>query len=267
MYSALWCKSNFSFLEGASHPEELVEKAHDLGIPHLALTDRDGVYGVVRAHVRARELGVHLIIGSEVTVADAERGTDSTSTLVLLAADRDGYANLCRLLTAGRRRHPKGRCTVEWGEVQERAPGLLALWGGERSLLVREQLPADVIPAMQEAFGDRLYALAARHRRAEEVLLETRLRERAKHAGIPLLAATEVLYHTPARRDLQDVLTCIRHGVTLGGAGRLTKPNAEHGLDAPHAFAGRFADDPTAVARTLEVSQRCTFSLSEIRYR
>src|SRR5881396_1077158 len=99
-YVPLWCKSNYSFLEGASHPDELVEEACRLGLPAIALTDRDGVYGVVRAHVKAREMGMKLIIGSQVTVADG-------STIVLLAQDRSGYANLCRLITKGRLRSEK----------------------------------------------------------------------------------------------------------------------------------------------------------------
>ena len=211
-YAALWCKSNFSFLEGASHPEELVEQAHALGLQALALTDRDGVHGVVRAHVKARELGVPLIVGAEVTVADTDTDTDTdaaasaaapASTCVLLAANRTGYANLCRLLTAGRLRRPKGESRVTWPEVCERAGGLIALWGGGRSLLVRDADPGPVAGPLREAFGDRLYALAARHRHAGEVCQEARLRRRAERAGLPLVAATEVLYHTPARRDLQ----------------------------------------------------------------
>src|SRR3954468_28900 len=96
-YVPLWCKSNFSFLEGASHPDELIEEASRLGLPALALTDRDGVYGVVRAHIKAREFGLKLIIGSQVTIDDG-------FSVVLLVQDRAGYANLCRLLTAGRLR-------------------------------------------------------------------------------------------------------------------------------------------------------------------
>ena len=273
-YAALWCKSNFSFLEGASHPEELVEQAHALGLQALALTDRDGVHGVVRAHVKARELGVPLIVGAEVTVADTDAGAEAAaaaaapaSTCVLLAANRTGYANLCRLLTAGRLRRPKGESRVTWPEVCERAEGLIALWGGGRSLLVRDADPGPVAGPLREAFGDRLYALAARHRHAGEVRQEARLRRRAERAGLPLVAATEVLYHTPARRDLQDVLTCIRHGVTLATAGRLIRPNAEHDLKAPHTLARLFADEPALVERTREVASRCAFTLSEIRYR
>ena len=262
-YVPLSCKSNFSFLDGASHPDELVEQAHALGIETLVLTDRDGVHGVVRAHVKAKELGVRLIVGAEVTVDDAA----SSSTCVLLAADRTGYANLCRLITAGRLRRPKGESRVTWPEVCERAEGLIALWGGERSLLVRGAEPPAVAGPLHEAFGDRLYAMATRHRRAEEVRQEARLRRHAGRAGLPLVAATEVLYHTPARRDLQDVLTCIRHGVALADAGRLIKPNAEHDLKSSQKMAQLFADEPALVERTREVASRCTFSLSEIRYR
>ncbi|MHB8765698.1 MAG: PHP domain-containing protein, partial [Deferrisomatales bacterium] len=261
-HAALWCKSNFSFLEGASHPEELVERAHELGLRALALTDRDGVYGAVRAHVRAWELGLHLVVGAEVTVGGA-----APSSLVLLAADRAGYANLCRLVTAGRLRSPKGASSVTWGEVCGHAQGLVALWGGDRSALASEAGPGPEAQALKDAFGDRLYALASRHRRAEEVAAEARLRGRAARLGLPVVAGAEVLYPIPARRDLQDVLTCIRHGVPLTAAGRLTKPNAEHDLKAPHAFRALFADDPAAVARTLEVAERCRFSLGELRYR
>ena len=302
-YVPLWCRSNFSFLDGASHPDELVEQAHALGIEALALTDRDGVHGMVRAHVKAKELGVRLIVGAEVTVDDAAgpaaggTGGDSAdaaaggaagasagaatgiaadavtgdaahlSTCVLLAANRTGYANLCRLITAGRRRRPKGESHVTWPEVCERAEGLIALWGGERSLLVRGAEPRAVAGPLREAFGDRLYALAARHRRAEEVRREACLRRHAGRAGLPLVAATEVLYHTPARRDLQDVLTCIRHGVTLAAAGRLIRPNAEHDLKSPQRMAQLFAAEPALVERTREVASRCAFTLSEIRYR
>ena len=275
-YVPLWCKSNFSFLEGASHPEELVEQAHACGLPALALTDRDGVHGVVRAHVKARELGVRLIVGSEVTVTAAEaepaaaaepdRPSD-LSTCILLVTSRTGYANLCRLITAGRLRRPKGESRVTWPELCRHAGGLIALWGGDRSVLARAAAPAALVARLREAFGDRLYALVSRHRRAEERRQEACVREHAARAGLPLVAATEVLYHTPARRDVQDVVTCIRHGVTLAAAGRLIKPNAEHDLKTPLALARLFAGEPALVARTREVAARCAFTLSELRYR
>jgi error-prone DNA polymerase len=388
-YAPVWCKSNFSFLEGASHPEELVEEAHRLGMRSIAITDRDGVYGMVRAHVKAKELGMHVLCGAQMTVApassqlvaspvtlgravglhhgdndhesthvghgpgwgvetddvshaipttgrrgrtkrakprvpqlsqlalganranrangagagangagentgayganangaganDAAHGNGNgapandaevvpiagNTNLVLLATDRAGWANLMRLATAGRRRCDKGDSLVSWREVCERAPGLIALWGGEGSMLAGElEPPPHVIADLRDAFGDRLYAVLARHRRADDVPREARLRARANAAGIPLVAATEVLYHSRARRPLQDVLTCIRHGVTLATAGRLIRGNDEHDLRAPHAFHKLYADEPGAIARTLEIAGRCTFSLGELRYR
>jgi error-prone DNA polymerase len=259
-YVPLWCKSNFSFLEGASHPDELIEEGHRCGLTALALTDRDGVYGIVRAHVKARELGIRLIVGSQVTLNDE-------SIIILLAQDRRGYANLCRLLTAGRLRSEKGESAVTWDEVCQNAGGLLALWGGDQSLVVGEPEPSEVAKNLRDAFGDRLYGMLTRHRREEEVLQEVRLRERAKRYGFSLVAANEVLYHTPARRPLQDVLTAIRYGVPMASCGRKLKPNAEHALHSPHIFASLFADDPAAIVRTQEIAYRCSFSLTEIRYR
>ena len=329
MYAPLWCKSNFSFLEGASHAEELVEEAHRLGIGSIALTDRDGVFGMVRAHVKARDLGVHLVCGAQVSIAapgaqlvaspvsiagpeaaayegrgpgwshdpddppsvsrPAEGVTGrrrrtkrpkprqvalglgdapSPSTLVLLALDRTGWTNLTRLITAGRRRCDKGDAVVAWSEVCHHAAGLVALSGGEGSLFADEpEPPARLLGELGEAFGDRLYAMLTRHRQADDVPRELRVRARAAAAGIPLVAATEVLYHTRARRPLQDVVTCIRHGVTLATAGRRIRGNDEHDLRAPHAFGKLFADEPGAVARTLELAARATFSLGELRYR
>ena len=259
-YVPLWCKTNFSFLEGASHPDELVEESYRFGLPALAVTDRDGVYGIVRAHVKAREFGFRLIFGSQISIDDG-------SSIVLLAQNRAGYANLCRLLTGGRLRSQKGESSVSWDEVCRHAPDLIALWGGDSSLLVSEQEPAGVIDAVRDAFGDRLYGMIARHRREEEIRQEARLRERARQYVFPLVAANEILYHSSARRPLQDVLTAIRHGIPVASCGRRLKPNAEYGLKSPYAFARLFVDDPAAVARTLEVAERCRFSLDEIRYR
>ncbi|ACY15706.1 error-prone DNA polymerase [Haliangium ochraceum] len=280
-YAPLWCKSNFSFLEGASHPDELIEEAHALGLRALALSDRDGLYGVVRAHVCAEKIGFKLIHGAQVSVDDG-------SQIVLLCRDRAGYANLCHLLTKGRRRSDKGSSQVSWREVCAHAGGLIALWGGAGSLLTRPGenrpggVPADiprplggrpqsylgrVADDLREAFGDALYALCARHREAEEVVTEARLRARAERFGLPVAAAVEVLYHSRARRPLQDVLTCLRHHVTLSTAGRYIRANDEHDLHSPQAFGILFDDDPAAVARTLDIAARCQFGLGEIRYR
>ena len=260
-YVPLWCKSNYSFLEGASHPEELIEACHRKGIPALALTDRNGVYGIVRAHVRARQLGTHLIVGSQVSLQDG-------SEILLLVQDHAGYRNLCRLLTDGHLRSAKGEFQLEWRQVCRSSAGLMALWGSRYDPGSDTETGLEpVLEQLKAAFGSRLYALIARHRRAEEVLREIRLRKLADRFRLPTVAAVEVLYHCPERRRLQDVLTCIREGVTLPHAGRIIQPNDQYALKSPSDLACLFADDPESVERTRQVAARCSFSLQELRYR
>jgi error-prone DNA polymerase len=254
MYAPLWVKTNFSFLEGASHPAELVERAHALGLPALAVTDRDGVYGIVRAHVRAKALGLRVIIGAQVTVQDTEAAP--ARPVILLAIDRAGYGHLCQLLSAGRARCPKGQSRTLTAELRAAGPGLLALCPD----------PA-LLPALREPFADRLYALVTRHHHDDDHLHEQALRTAAAALDVPVVAGTEVLYHDRSRRPLQDIVTCIRHGCTLATAGTRIRGNAEHELLPPAAMQALFADDPAALHRTLEIADRCTFSLADIRYR
>jgi error-prone DNA polymerase len=254
-YVPLWLKSNHSFLEGASHPEELMERAKELGLDTLVLTDRDGMYGAVKAHVRAKQLGLKLIHGAQVSLTvDLEQ--EQVQRVLLLAKTRAGYAGLCRLLSIGRARKEKGQSLVSLSELRAAHEGLIALCA-EPSLLA----------SLKSAYGADLFALCTRHVTAEERPYEQVLRERARALNVPLVAATEVLYHDAARRPLQDVLTCIRLGSTLREAGTRIKPNAEHDLK-PHAvMAARFADDPEALANTRVVAERCHFTFDEIRYR
>jgi error-prone DNA polymerase len=277
-YVPLWCRSNFSFLEGASHPDELVHEAARLGISSVAVTDRDGLYGVVRANKAAKETGVQLLVGATLTVDDKsalalEEGRalnvgDGGSELVLIATDRAAYGRLSGLISKGRGRAPKGESVLKWDEVFEASQGLFALWGGPRSLIGEEQgWSESSAKGLREAFGERALALITRHRDVGDSNLEARVRERAKQCELPTVAANEVLYHCKARRELQDILTCIRHGVSLSGAGRFLRPNAEHDLKSPHAFRELFSDDLASVNRTLMVAERCFFRMDEIRYR
>lgn len=272
-YVPLWVQSNFSFLRGASHPEELVAEARQLGLPALALTDRDGLYGAVRAHVAAREHGQRLILGSQLTtlhpanlLLNGELTAEAIAqaqpqTPLVLAMNREGYGNLCRLITLGRRRCEKGACAVTWPELAEHNRGLL--------LLVHRAdrpEPPPHLRLLADAFGDRAYALLTRHRRETDANHTKRLQAVAQELGWPCVAATEVLYHTPTRRPLQDVLTAIRHGVPLDQAGDRLQPNAEFELKTPYAMAELFFDLPDALRRTTEVASRCTFNLQELRY-
>ncbi|MEZ4271544.1 MAG: error-prone DNA polymerase [Myxococcota bacterium] len=255
-YVPLWVKSNFSFLEGGSHPAELVEACHRLGLPAMALTDRDGVYGVVQAAMAAKTCGLELIVGSEVSITPSIKSQGCAKTVILLAVDRHGYGQLCQLLSQGRLRSSKGCSQVSIEEVCAAAAGLLALCPSPDFLL-----------PLREAYGDRLYALCARHRHSEEQAPEHALRTLAKRLGIPWVAGNEVLYHAQHRKPLQDVLTCIRHGVTLAQAGRCIRANAENDLKATVAMEALFADAPQAVWRTQEVAERCGFRLSQLSYR
>ena len=257
MYAPLWCKSNFSFLEGASHPEELVDTAARLGLPALAITDRNGVYGMVRAFDAARRARVKLITGSQVSIHDG-------SSLLLLAQDRAGYGNLCRLVSRGHLRNVKGTCSVSLQEVAEKADGMVALWLNDAATPQRQE-PG--LGPLKEAFGDRLYAAVARHRWVSDVARERMTRDCAARFSLPLVAAIEVLYHVPDRRKLQDVLTCIRHGTTLREAGTRLHPNDEHTLKSPVDFAALYQDSPELVGASREVADRCHFSLGELVYR
>ncbi|MEO0480593.1 MAG: error-prone DNA polymerase [Planctomycetota bacterium] len=259
-YVPLWCKTNFSFLEGASHPEELAERTAQLGLPALAVTDRDGLYGVVRSHTACAEQGIRLIVGAEIWFDPRPRSAAVderlAAPLLLLAETRAGYANLCGLLTRGRLRCAKGASRLFLDDILERAEGLVALFAGS----------GVEAPALREAFGERMFARIARHREAGETASESALRARLRSLRIPTVATREVLYHEPRRRRLQDVLTCIREHRQLHEAGRILRPNTEHALCSPRVFAKQFADDPGAIERTLQVAEMCRFSLDELRY-
>ena len=268
-YAELVSRSNFSFLEGASHPEELVEQALILGYRALALTDRDGVYGVVRAHQRLRDIerrggleeqkvdldSFRLIVGASVTLSDRP-------PLVLLARNRRGYGNLCALLTRGRRRAPKGESWLEASDLEPFISGLSAILpspgqGDEGEKTVRWA---------HDLFGEELSLGVARHLLPGQ---ETQLRETVrlgKTLEVPLVAVGDVLYHTPSRQPLQDVLSCVREGCTLREAGLRLQPNAERHLHLPGEMIERFADLPEAIRRGVEIAERCTFSLDELRY-
>ncbi len=269
-YAELVCRSNFSFLEGASHPGELVEQALVLGYRALALTDRDGVYGVVRAHQRLRDIErrggleglevdlerFRLIVGASVTIADRP-------PLVLLARDREGYGNLCSLLTRGRRRAPKGESWLEASDLEPFASGLSAILPNPGT---GDEGRKDVAWA-RDLFGDELSLGLARHLLpGQEALLQETVRL-GKALEVPLVAVGDVLYHAPTRQPLQDVLTCVREGCTLEEAGLRLQPNGERHLHRRSEMVRRFADMPEAIRRGIEIAERCTFSLDELRYR
>jgi len=251
-YVPLRVRSNYTFLEGASHPEELVQRAADLGLDALALTDRGGVYGLVRAHVAAKEVGLKLLAGAEITV-------EGGGALLLLAPDLEAWGDLCELLTLGRRAAPKGQCRLSRADVLAWSARLLAVTVGP--------VAEDAAHAWARAFGERLSLGVARTYAADdEAVLQATL-DLARRLGVSPVVAPLVALHDPERKALADVLTCIRLGTTLPEAGRRLDPNAERRLHPPREVARRYADLPAALERTRELAARCTFSLDELRYR
>jgi error-prone DNA polymerase len=250
----LHCKTNFSFLEGASHPDELVNQAAKLGYTGLAITDRNSVAGVVRAHVAAKAIGLKLIIGAEVTLADA-------GPVLLWAMNREGYGRLCRLLTRGRRRAPKGECQLAFADVAEHQSGLLA-----GVLLPSAGALSSDLLRWRDVFRDRTYAVAELHRGPCDDRRLGQWKSAAQAARVPLIAAGDVHYHDASRRFLQDVLTAIRLKTTVAQLGEARFPNGERHLRSLDELIALFAVCPDAVSQTAMVADHCTFSLDELRY-
>jgi error-prone DNA polymerase len=251
-YVPLWVKSNHSFLEGASFPEELVEKAHALGLPAVAITDRDGVYGLVRAHMRAKELGIRIVTGAQLTV-DIE---GSAHHVVALAKTRRGYADLCRSLSLGHARCEKGVALITPSDLEQ-----------ARDVFFLCTTPATLRVLHASHGPSSLFALCARHLTDREKPREKGLRSVAKELDVQTVGANEVLYHDKLRRPLQDILACIRGGKVLSEAGHTICANAEHDLKPADELARLFADDPASLRRTLDIAEQCAFSLDDLRYR
>jgi error-prone DNA polymerase len=253
-YVELHCKTNFSFLEGASHPNELVAQAASLGYAGMAVTDRNSLAGVVRAHIAAKEAGFKLLIGAEITLDDAR-------PILLWAMNRDGYGRLCRLLTRGRRQAPKGECSLAFADVAEHASGLLA-----GVLLPLSDPDSSELSRWREVFPDRAYAVAELHRGPCDQQRLGLWQRAAQAAGVPLVVAGDVHYHDARRRYLQDVLTAIRLKKTVAELGSARFPNSERRLLPLEEIVSIHAGCPAAVSRTAEVADRCSFSLDELRY-
>ncbi len=287
-YAELHAKTNFSFLEGASHPDELARRAAELGYRALAITDRNSLAGVVRAHVAAKEAGLKLLVGAEITPEDAPPA-------VLLATDRASYGRLASLITRGRRRAEKGECRLTFDDLAEHAEGLIAgvvdcrlqiencklriddgqddtnlqfaVCNSQSAIPPRPRpLAAGSLRRYREVFGDRCYLLAELHRGPDDAGRLDRLVRLSRRARLPLAAAGDVHYHVPERKALHDVLTAIRHGMTVAEAAEHLFPNAQRYLKTPDEMAAAFARAPEAIRRTVEIAGRCTFSLDELRY-
>ena len=285
--------SNFSFLRGASHPEELILQAAHVGLSGMGLCDRNSVAGVVRAHLIKREKKLTLAYhpGARLVFADG------TPDILAYPRDRAGWGRLCRLLTRGNLRAEKGECILYLDDLLEHSDGLelvvmeTSTWEHPSPPFLKKpkdkpesaQAPAQtrlrlvaktrnkadaktLLGMLREAAPDRVRLAASMLLRGND---RTRLAQRAaiaRAAGVPLIAVNDVLYHHPDRRQLQDVLTCIREHLTIDQAGRRLAANAERYLKPPAEMARLFREAPDAIEQTAALDAALTFSLGELRY-
>ena len=296
MYSELHCKTNFSFLSGASHADELVERAVELGYRALAITDENTLAGVVRAHAAARTASeaaaddgtanhdFKLIIGAEVIFNDA-------LPALLWATDRASYAQLSKLITIGRRRAPKAECWLSFDDLANHHAGLLVgvlpQLAGQRTRIdhidsnhpsfewyhgvaaseaVCQDSSHSSLQKYRELFGDRAYLMATLYHGVDDAWRLGQLERLSQQTQLPLVASGDVLYHRPARLPLHDVLTATKHRTNVANAGELLLPNAQRHLKTIAEHQSAFTANPAAIARTQEITDRCNFSLSDLRY-
>ncbi|MEO5596574.1 MAG: PHP domain-containing protein, partial [Lysobacteraceae bacterium] len=252
-YAELHCLSNFTFQRGASHADELFERAHALGYTALAITDECSLAGIVRAMIASEQLHLKLIVGSEFTLVDGLK-------CVLLCTDRTGYSTLSRLITQARRAAEKGSYRVERSDIDALdTTGLLALWIPQSPERRNEELDW-----LQTRFPQRLWITLELHREAGDSARTTALQALATDTGIPLVAAGDVHMHARGRRALQDALTAIRLRRSVAECGHALFANGERHLRPRHALAALYPRD--ALAEAVRIAERCTFNLRELHY-
>jgi error-prone DNA polymerase len=250
-YAELHCLSNFTFLRGASHPEELVGQAARLGYRALAITDECSLAGIVRAHMAAKAAGLKILVGAEFQLTDGPM-------LVMLAQDREGYGNLSDLITRGRRSQAKGTYRLGREDFASGLPGCLALYVPGQAIELQDAL------FVREVFADRAWIAAELHCGPDDRSRLAELAELSRRSRLPLAAAGNVHMHVRGRRRLQDTLTAIRLGVSVTRVGYDRHPNGERHLRSPGSLARTYPRE--LLAETVAIAQRCTFSLDCLRY-
>jgi error-prone DNA polymerase len=292
MYIELHAASAFSFLQGASLPEALIERAADLGYSAMALLDADGVYGAPRFHKTATQAGLKAIIGAELTMtADVAHSVPHKWRLPVLVESPEGYRNLCRLVTRMKMRAAKGEGSLDLDEFDGVTTGLVALAGRDllhlshrgplapRTVAPRTVAPRTLAPShprtlapshldhLVALFQGNVYVELQRHLLRDEEADNAALTELAGQFRLPIAATNGVRFAGTADRRLFDVLTCIHHHTTLDGAGRLLARNAERYLKSPGAMAQLFADRPDALAGTAALAERLEYTMKDLGYR
>ena len=280
MYVELHARSAFSFLRGASLPEELAACCAGLDSPAMALLDRDGVYGAPRFHLAAKKAGITAHLGAEVTVEcglnqarfeirNPHSAIRNSFVLPLLVRNREGYRNLCRLITRMKLRAKKGEGAATLDEVAEHAAGLVCLTGGAEGPLAAAptEHAAQMLERLVAILGrQNVYAELQRHLDRQEEARNQAVVELARRFHLPLLATNGVCYAQERQRETLDVLTCVREKARLETAGHLLARNSERCLKPPAEMERLFADLPEAIANTQELSSRLNFTLAELGY-
>lgn len=255
-YAELCCRSNYSFLQGASHPAELVERAHELGYQALALTDEASVAGVVQAHVMAKSLGLHLIIGAQFFCAEL------LGRVVILAKNRQGYAQLGHLITQTRRREVKGQYRLRQDDLASGLPDCLTIWCPDADQPTSQQ--HQMGRWLKNIFSDRLSIGCSLLLKGNDAAWRDHLQTLGAMLRLPLVAVGDVLMHRRSRKPLADTLTAIRHGMALSECGKRFSPNAEQHLRSRLRLARLYP--PEMLSATIEIAQQCIFNLEELRY-
>ncbi|TDT92499.1 DnaE-like error-prone DNA polymerase [Azorhizobium sp. AG788] len=254
-YVELQVTSHFSFLRGASSCDEFFAAAASLGIEALAIVDRNSLAGIVRAHEASKATGVRLVVGCRLDLNDG-------MSVLVYPADRPAYARLCRLLSLGKRRAGKGKCLLEWSDVVAYGDGLIGVLVPDEP----DETCGIRLRRLRDVFGNRAYLALTLRRRPNDQLRLHELSQLAHRMRVPTVVTNDVLFHAPDRRQLQDVVTCIRHGVTIDSLGFRRERHADRFLKAPEEMHRLFGRYPEALARSLEVAARCRFDLNELAY-
>ncbi len=265
-YIELHARTAFSFLRGASRPKELAVAAAAAELDAMAVCDRGGVYGTPRFYKEARVQGVRPIVGCELPMKDG-------SALPVLIKSRQGYRNLCKLLTRAQLRSEKGEGRVAWDELPEFTEGMVALTGDEDGPLYQAWRQDGVsgldrsLKRLRDIFADEDLGLEVQRHliRGEERWVAT-MRDLAVVSGLPLVATNGVCYATAAGRLTQDVFTCLREKVSLDEAGMLLSRNAQRFVKPAKEMGYLFRDMPEAIKNTLSIAERCEFSLENLGY-
>jgi error-prone DNA polymerase len=261
-YVELQVTSNFSFLRGASHPEEFIEQAVAYGYKEIAITDRNTFAGIVRAHAAAKKAGIRLIPGCRLDLIDGP-------SLLAYPINLSGYSLLCNLLTLGNLRVEKGQCHLYKGDVYEYSTGINFIVippNKLNDLFDFEDSFKIVLQEYKKMFRENLYIAASRYYRGDDAKYFHRISQLSAHFNIPMVATNDVHYHTINRRELQDVITCIREKCTINNAGYRLHPNAERYLKPVEEMLRLFRQYPDAIKRTQEIADACQFSLNDLKY-